>query len=46
MDYDAFGDLQIDLLRLVRMPAWITLYWTKEVGAIRKNGIRFFQGQG
>jgi hypothetical protein len=23
------------------MPAWIALYWTKEVSAIRTNGIRF-----
>ena len=24
------------------MPAWIALYWTKEVGAIRMDEIRFF----
>jgi hypothetical protein len=45
IDYNTLGDLQMDLLQLVRMLAWITLYWTKEVGAMRMNGIRFFQGQ-
>jgi hypothetical protein len=46
IDYDSLGDLQKDLLQLVRMSAWITLYWTKEVSVIRMNRIRFFQGWG
>ena len=47
IDYDALGDLQMDLLQLVRMLACITLYWTKEVRVIRMNVIRFvFQGRG
>jgi hypothetical protein len=44
--YDALSDLQIDLLQLVRMPTWITFYWTKKVSAIKMNEIRFFQGRG
>jgi hypothetical protein len=47
IDYNTLGDSQMNLLQLVRMPAWIALYWTKEVNAIRTDEIRFFfQGQG
>jgi hypothetical protein len=42
IDYDTLGNLQMDLLKLVGMLASITLYWTKEVGAMRMNMIRFF----
>ena len=42
IDYDTLGELKIDLLQLVRMLACISLYWMKEVRAIRMNGIRFF----
>jgi hypothetical protein len=28
------------------MPTWITLYWTKEVGAVRTDEIRFFSKDG
>jgi hypothetical protein len=31
--------------KLVRMLAWIFLYWTKEVSAMRTNGIRFFKDE-
>jgi hypothetical protein len=37
IDYNTLGDLQMDLLRLVRMPMWITLYWTKEVSVRKTN---------
>jgi hypothetical protein len=42
IDYDTLGDFEVDLLQLVRMPTWITLYWKKKVSAKRMNGIRFF----
>ena len=41
IDYGTLGDLQVDLLQLVRMPTWITLYGTKKVSARRTNKIRF-----
>jgi hypothetical protein len=42
IDYNTLSDFL--LMELVRMPMWITLYWTKEVNAKRIDGIRFFQG--
>jgi hypothetical protein len=45
INYNTLGDLQMDLLRLVRISAWIALYWM-EVSDIRMDGIRFFQGRG
>jgi hypothetical protein len=42
INYSTLGDLQVDLLQLVRMLTWITLYWTKEVNARRMIWIRFF----
>jgi hypothetical protein len=35
INYNTLGDLQMDLLRLVRMSAWIALYWTKEVSDVQ-----------
>ena len=41
-DYGTLSNLQMDLIQLVRMPMWITLYWTKEACGKRMNGIKFF----